>query len=762
MTSNHLAAFQELPKLSVLTTDDLVSLYYEIAIASRTPLQLEFALLLLQVPGGFMVGAAPGFLTPPSVVALQPLASFILERGKSVTCTDLQTEIRFTAPPALLKPGIRAAIGAPLEVASKRIGVICGYTRQPRCFRDEEVAVYEAIAKQAAIAIYTAARVRAFERELEQVKTSLTIDPKPLEHATTPCQHNEETLRLATQVFANSSEGIVILDGEGRLLSVNRAFQRITGYCLKEVIGQKLTLLCPDQSHIAIYQDMHSALQAHGSWRGEIWGQRKSGETYPQWFTLHSISNEPHCTIRYIGIFSDITERKLVENRIHHLAHYDALTKLPNRILLQDRIHQALQQAVHHRQCVAILFLNLDHFKAINSNLGHDIGDLLLKAIAIRMTQSVYTEDTVAHRGGDEFIILLPNIRWAQDAALVARKLIAALSDSPFKLYHHELLITPSIGISVYPHDGTNTQDLLNNANIAMHHAKKKGGNTYRFYTAELNATALERLSLENSLQRAIERGELFLHYQPQMEVASGRILGMEVLMRWRHPEKGLIAPTKFIPIAEEIGLIAPLGEWVLRNACLQYRHWQQTGHGGLFMAVNLSARQFQQNHFLQSIWQILQETGMPPSSLELELAESTLMEHTEETVGILRTLNQSGIRIAIDDFGSGWSSFNHLKRFPIRKLKIDAPLLSNMDIDSDKSAIVSAIIAMAHSLRISVAAEGVEHKAQLDFLRQQRCDAVQGYYICPPLCDEAFTEFLKTAQHRNLLLYPEFRRNIV
>jgi EAL domain-containing protein (putative c-di-GMP-specific phosphodiesterase class I) len=285
-----------------------------------------------------------------------------------------------------------------------------------------------------------------------------------------------------------------------------------------------------------------------------------------------------------------------------------------------------------------------------------------------------------------------------------------------------------------------------------MHHAKEKGGNTYRFYRAQLNATALERLSLENSLCRAIERGELFLHYQPQMNLASGCMVGMEVLMRWRHPEQGLIAPTKFIPIAEETGLIAPLGEWVLSNACHQYKHWQQAGYRGLCMAVNLSARQFQQDHLLQSIWQILQETHMPPSSLELELAESTLMEYTEETVGILRDLTQSGIRIAIDDFGSGWSSLSYLKRFPIHKLKIDSSLLRNVDSDRNNSAIVSAIIAMAHSLQMHVAAEGVEYKTQLDFLLQQRCDAVQGYYISPPLCSEAFTAFLKTAKHNNLL----------
>ncbi|MDQ2695060.1 MAG: EAL domain-containing protein, partial [Pseudomonadota bacterium] len=556
-------------------------------------------------------------------------------------------------------------------------------------------------------------------------------------------KRNEAQLRLTAQVFNSSAEGIMITDANNRLVSVNPAFTDITGYSAEESLGKKPNILIASRHDAAFYREIWAAVQEHGLWRGEVWNRRRNGEIYPQWITITALRNSAGAITHYIGCFSDLSKEKLAESRIYHLAHHDVLTNLPNRSLLLDRLNQALAQAARHQRKLALLLVDLDRFKVINDTLGHAVGDQLLQGVAARISGCVRSEDTVARPGGDEFVILLSDIHQEQDAAFVAQKIIDVLTSCAFTFYQHELHIEPSVGISIYPHDGGDAETLMKNADTAMYHAKKHGGNTYQFYAAEMNAAAVERLALESSLRHAIDRGELLLYYQPQMELASGRLLGMEALIRWQHPHRGLVPPARFIPVAEEVGLILPIGEWVLRQACQQHRRWQEAGYGPVRVAVNLSARQFRQGTLLEVLTRILRETAMPPSLLELELTEGMLMQHTQETVETLRALNRLGIRITIDDFGIGYSSLSYLKRFPIHKLKVDRSFVRDITVDPDDAAIVSAIIAMAHGLKLNVIAEGVETAEQLTFLRQQQCDAIQGFYYSPPLPADALVRLL-------------------
>lgn len=551
-------------------------------------------------------------------------------------------------------------------------------------------------------------------------------------------------VQIAARLFADSPQGMVMIDADERVVAVNPAFTRISGYGFPEVSGIPLRELGAGPQDQETYRQIRAALGRQGYWQGELWGRRKSGETYPQWFTLYTVRDSSGKAACYLGVLADITEQKLLESRLSQLAYHDALTRLPNRLLLQDRIHQALARAVRSHDCLALLFIDLDRFEVVNNNLGHDIGDLLLQAVANRLQECVRAEDTVARQGGDEFVILLPSLRQSQDAALVAQKLIDTLSATPFNLYDHKLHITLSIGISVYPQDGSDGQDLLKNADAAMYYAKEKGGNSYRFYTPDMNVTAFERLSLENSLRRAIERGEFFLTYQPQLDTASGRLLGMEALIRWKHPQQGLIEPAKFIPITEDMGLITPIGEWVLREACQNHLRCREAGCAGLRLAVNLSARQLRHATLPALIGQLLQENQMSPDQLELELGEDSLGQLTEPMRTTLGALSELGVRLAVDDFGSGYASLSEIKRFPIQRLKIDTPLIGRSVTDPDAAAIVSAIIAMAHNLGLEVIAEGVENEEQLVFLRQRQCDIVQGYHLSPPLSGEALIGFLQ------------------
>ncbi len=534
---------------------------------------------------------------------------------------------------------------------------------------------------------------------------------------------------LAAMVFENTGEAIVITDARRCVLSVNRAFIDLTGYAPAEVIGTNCHILGPTHLDASFYQNMWEAIEATGHWQGEIWDRHKSGATYPCRLVVNSVRDTHGEISNYIAIYSDITERKQVDAQIRHLAQHDALTGLPNRLLLQDRVDQALLQSARYSLQVALLFIDLDRFKVINDTLGHAVGDELLDAVGQRLRGCVRAMDTVARQGGDEFVIVVPEIVRTEDAAHIARAVLAAMA-TPFLVRDYELYVTPSVGISVYPADGDNVQTLMKNADTAMYHAKNSGGNAYHFYAARMNESAFERLVMENDLRRALERDEFVLHYQPQVDIASGRLVGVEALLRWQHPQQGLVAPRLFIPLAEETGLIVPIGEWVLRAALRQAKGWREAGAPPFRMAVNISSRQFWRGNLRDTVEQVLRDVDVPASLLELELTESVLVRHEAETVALLKHFSEMGVLISIDDFGTGYSSLSYLKRFPIHKLKIDQSFVRDIHEDVDDAAITTAIIAMARGLHLRVIAEGVETRAQLEFLHALGCHEAQGYYL--------------------------------
>jgi diguanylate cyclase (GGDEF)-like protein len=444
-----------------------------------------------------------------------------------------------------------------------------------------------------------------------------------------------------------------------------------------------------------------------------------------------------------IWYFRDITQRKDAEKQVQYLAYYDALTGLPNRTLLQDRLATALAGARRRKDKVAILFFDLDRFKIINDSLGHSVGDLLLQEVAQRLKKWAREQDTVARVGGDEFLVVLTGLKDVADAAVAAERLIGVMT-AGFVVQGRSLNVSCSIGVSMFPEHGADDETLIKNADAAMYSAKDNGRNNFRFFTADMNAQVVERLTLENSLRLALDKKELVLMYQPQMDIASGRITGLEALLRWQHPELGLVPPDKFIRIAENSGLILPIGEWVLRTACSQARTWQDQGLPAVTVAVNVSAIQFRQEGFCELIRRVLHETGLAPQYLELELTESLLLANADVNLSVVRELKAMGLTLAIDDFGTGYSSFSYLRQFRVSKLKIDRVFIRDVALNPDDAAITAAIISMAKSLNLRVIAEGVEDEAQMSFLRAHQCDAIQGYYFSKPLAVEKVADQLR------------------
>ncbi|MFA7242283.1 MAG: EAL domain-containing protein [Sulfuricellaceae bacterium] len=552
----------------------------------------------------------------------------------------------------------------------------------------------------------------------------------------------EENLRLAAKVFDSSVEGILITDAASRIVNVNRAFTQITGYTAAETIGQSPTLLSSGKHDAAFYQNLWASLKEVGQWRGEIWNRRKNGEIYPEWLTISAVKNEKKITTNYVAVFSDITSRKQAEEHLNYLVNHDALTGLPNRTLFLERLMLALAHAHRNDKMAGVMFFDLDRFKIINDTLGHASGDLLLQAVAQRVGAILREGDTVARLGGDEFTVIVEGVSSEKDIAHIAQKIIDAIA-KPLDLCGQEVFVTASVGISVYPNDGVDTQTLVKNADAAMYRAKDQGKNNYQFFKADMNARAFERLTLENSLRRALERSEFELYYQPQRDIATGQVVGAEALIRWRHPEMGLVLPDRFIPIAEETGMILPIGEWVMRTACAQNKAWQDAGFPLMHIAVNLSGRQFKQKNLVGVIKGILAETGLDAEYLELEITESVIMEQATETIATLGEMKALGLQLSIDDFGTGYSSLSYLKRFPIDTLKIDRSFVRDITTDEDDAAITTAVIALAHSLKLMVIAEGVETAEQLAFLSAHGCDEMQGYYFSRPLTAEAFGEKL-------------------
>ncbi|MEO4047194.1 EAL domain-containing protein [Pseudomonas sp. CAU 1711] len=547
----------------------------------------------------------------------------------------------------------------------------------------------------------------------------------------------ERDLRMAATVFEHSTAAILVTDPAGYMVRINETFQRITGFAPEDVLDQRPDMLTADRQQAAQFSYILAQLNQRGSWEGELWLKRKDGEQYPAWVGITAVQDDDGDLVSYVCFFNDISERKASEQRIHRLAYYDALTLLPNRTLFQDRLYTALQHAERHDEWVVLMFLDLDRFKPINDSLGHAAGDRMLKDVAVRLAACVDEDDTVARMGGDEFTLLL-QARNTRAGALnraihVAEQILDSLAQ-PFVLQGREFFVTASIGIALAPQDGNELSQLMKNADTAMYHAKERGKNNFQFYQAEMNATALQRLELESDLRHALEQGQFQLYYQPQLSGDGKRLTGVEALLRWNHPRRGLVAPSEFVPVLEELGLIVQVGDWVIAEACRQLKAWHQASVRVPKVSLNLSARQFADGQLGMRISRTLADSGVPPACLELELTESILMRDVDETLQTLTSLKKLGLCIAVDDFGTGYSSLNYLKQFPIDVLKIDRSFVDGVPAGEQDSQIARAIIAMAHSLGLAVIAEGVETQEQLDFLRQHGCDEVQGYLFGKPM----------------------------
>ena len=546
----------------------------------------------------------------------------------------------------------------------------------------------------------------------------------------------ETGLQMAASVFNHTGEGIIVTTPDGLIERVNPAFTTITGYASDEVIGRPPSLLSSDRQGPGFYQAMWQALRDLGRWQGELWNRRKNGEAYLEWLTISEVRDEMGRVAHYVGVFDDISELHEKEQRIRHQAFHDALTGLPNRALLLDRLDHAIAASRRGDHKTAVLFLDLDRFKIVNDSLGHDVGDELLKEVAVRLKSSLRQADTVARLGGDEFVVLSTEWVIPSDVATLAEK-IQSLLEKPFHVAGHELHIGVSAGIALHPVDGANAGELLKNADTAMYAVKESGRNGYRFFSADLNEAAVERLTLEVALRRAIESGELEVHYQPKFVLATGAMAGAEALVRWRHPELGMIAPIRFIPLAEETGLVVPLGEWVLRRVCRQVAAWRRVGYVHGPIAVNVSARQLALPDFASRVATILGEEGVDPDAIDLEITETAIMREPERAAAMLTSLAVFGTKVVLDDFGVGYSSLGYLKRLPISVLKMDRSFINDVTEDTDAAALACGIVQLARHLDIEVVAEGVETEAQADFLRSSGCALVQGYLFARPMPPE-------------------------
>jgi diguanylate cyclase (GGDEF)-like protein/PAS domain S-box-containing protein len=542
------------------------------------------------------------------------------------------------------------------------------------------------------------------------------------------------------RMFERNLTGLYIARVDGGILDCNDACAHILGYADREALlaqsHQAESLIA--QFHEHLFDDkagvLHQILNAEQPLRRHDGTQR--------WVltNVRLITQLDNSTSFIEGGLVDITDRKAAQDQVQFLAYYDSLTGLPNRTLLKDRLSQALAGARRHKEKLAILFLDLDRFKDINDSLGHSFGDLLLQEVAHRLKMLSREEDTISRVGGDEFLIVLTSLKSAEDVAIAAERVVTEIN-RPYVIQRHSFNVSCSIGISLYPEHGADDETLIKNADAAMYRAKESGRNAFRFFTEDMNAELIERLTLENSMRLALDRKELFLVYQPQQEIATGRVVGLEALLRWQHPELGLVSPDKFIHVAEITGLIIPIGEWVLRSACVQARKWQDAGLDLQAIAVNVSAVQFRHDGFCEMVKRVLQETGLAPQHLELELTESILLSNADVIFSLLEELKSMGLKLAIDDFGTGYSSLSYLRQFPVSKLKIDRSFINDVAVNPDAAAIAAAIIEMAGALGLKVIAEGVETEAQLEFLRARKCDEIQGYLFSRPEIPEVLEQ---------------------
>lgn len=557
----------------------------------------------------------------------------------------------------------------------------------------------------------------------------------------------EKKLREAAAVMENTHEGVMITDTESNIIAINSAYSTITGYSANEVTGKKPSVFITGRADKLFYEKMWQNLRKNGLWQGEVWNRRKSGEVFPQLLTISTVYDDQHKPVRYVGVFADISQLKKNQAQLEFMAHHDHLTRLPNRTMVEIRLSQEIEQANRHNRLACVLFIDLDRFKLINDSFGHMVGDELLCAVAQRLNARLRKGDTLGRLGGDEFIMFASHLHDMQDAAVIARDFIAALS-APFMLSSgSEVFVGGSIGISLFPQDGKTVSELMKNADAAMYLAKESGRNQFSFYSKELNAGASSRLAMENDLRRAVVQNELILHYQPKVDLHTGKVCGAEALARWQLADGSMVSPADFIPIAEKSNLILNLGNWVIEQACLQMRTWQDLGLQDIHIAINISARQFRSGNLDSLLAQALKKYQIDAQYLELELTESMLMQDPEIAVATMHKLKQIGVKISLDDFGTGYSSLTYLSRFPIDTLKIDQSFVRNITTEPDAAEIAMAIIGLAHRMDLRVIAEGVETEAQLAYLRKNDCDEIQGYYFSKPLAPQAFSDLLRSGK---------------
>jgi diguanylate cyclase (GGDEF)-like protein/PAS domain S-box-containing protein len=553
----------------------------------------------------------------------------------------------------------------------------------------------------------------------------------------------EARLQQAATVFDSSAEGIMITAPDGSIIAVNRAFTEITGYQEGDVIGRNPRLLQSGLQDAHFYREMWRTLERSGRWQGELWNRRKDGQAFLESLTISAVKDESARVTHYVGVFTNITELRDAHDKLNHQAHHDPLTGLPNRLLLGDRLHKALQRAHRDETGLAVLFIDLDRFKNINDTLGHQVGDRVLCEVAWRLGRLMRESDTVGRLGGDEFLIVIEDILGPTAVSHIAEKILNVLQDSPVTV-EQEFFVGASIGISLFPDDGDDVETLMKHADVAMYRAKERGRNAYEFFTKELTQSSRARLQMETDLRRAIERSELRVHLQPQFSLTTGQVVGAEALVRWERPEQGLVLPGEFIKIAEESGLIVPIGAWVQQTACCQWAAWVAAGLQPGVLSVNVSGVEFARGRIQESVRKALDTSCLPARFLELEITESAIMNHAEDSAQMLENLRAMGLNLVIDDFGTGYSSLAYLKRLPLNKLKVDQSFVRGLPADSEDCAIVRAVIALAHSLQLTVIAEGVENETQREFLAREGCDEMQGYLRGRPLpVDEFARRFL-------------------
>ena len=554
----------------------------------------------------------------------------------------------------------------------------------------------------------------------------------------------QERQRLAATVVDNTVEGVMVTDAQSRILSVNAAVTRLLGYSESELLGATPRLFKSHRHDKAFYDALWNSVNRTGRWQGEIWNRRKSGEVFPEHMSLSAVRDDTGSVTHYVCMFTDISEARAQQQRLAFLSRNDPLTGLCNRTWFAEQVDQAVQQAADKGEMLAVVLLNLDRFKDVNDSYGHAVGDQVLRHIAQQVQSALRPGDVLGRLAGDEMAVLARHMRSAEGAAAVARQLIAAVAVPWRSPEGFAVVAGVSVGICMYPEHAASGQALLQGAHSAVYGAKAQGRGAWCFFQEGMTQAARERLGLEARLRRAMEQGRMQLHYQPQVDIASGRTVGAEALLRWNDPDEGWVSPARFIPVAESSGLIGPLGEWVLEEACRQGQAWRDAGLAPINLAVNVSTRQFHLTDLVGCVQEVLRKTGFPATCLELEITETALAEQPEEALGVLQRLGELGVRLAVDDFGTGYSSFAHLKRFPIDVLKIDQGFIREIPDSADDMAISAAIIAMGHSLGLHVLAEGVETQAQLDFLRERNCDSFQGYLRSRPVPAEGFAAFLQ------------------